>query len=163
MTNIRITEEPQQWTAGVRERVPATGLTEFFSRAFRDTMSVLQSQNIRPLGAPFAKYYGSPTDTIDVEAGFPVALPIIATGDVKSGTLPAGKVIEAFHTGPYDTLEETYAEIERYMSSANLAPAAVMWEHYLTDPEAEPDPRRWLTRVCWPFVPSDAATEAEDK
>lgn len=155
MANIRIVDEPQQWTAGVRERVPAAGLTAFFSRAFQETTRVLQAQHVRPTGAPFGKYYGSPTDTIDVEAGFPVGSHITGTGDVGPGTLPGGSAVEAMHIGPYDTLEDTYAEIERYMSAANLTPAAVMWENYVTDPEAEPDPQKWQTRICWPFVAGD--------
>jgi hypothetical protein len=27
-----------------------------------------------------------------------------------------------------------------------------MWEYYLSDPEQEPDPAKWQTRVIWPLA-----------
>lgn len=150
MTEISITEHDEQPTAGVRERVPMSELTAFFSRAFQDTMAALQAQGAQPIGPPFGKYYGSPTDVVDVEAGFPVAAPIAPAGSVTPGTLPAGKTVEAVHVGPYDTMTTTYAELERYFRDAGLTPGTVMWESYLSDPEAEPDPATWRTRICWP-------------
>ncbi|WP_127476555.1 GyrI-like domain-containing protein [Microbacterium sulfonylureivorans] len=151
MTSIRITEHPEQATAAVREQVPMAELTEFFSRAFRDTMTALQAQGAAPTGAPFGKYYGRPDATVDVEAGFPVAGAITPDGNVLPGSLPGGRVVEAVHIGPYDTMENTYAAMERYLADANLTPGAVMWESYLSDPEAEPDPAKWQTQICWPI------------
>jgi effector-binding domain-containing protein len=150
MTDIRITEQEEQPTAGLREAVPMAELTEFFGRAFSETMAVLQSQHAYPTGPPFGKYYGTPAEVVDVEAGFPVAAAIVPTAGVVPGTLPGGKVVEAIHVGPYDTMEETYAEIERFVADAGLTPGAVMWESYLSDPETEPDPSTWRTLICWP-------------
>lgn len=61
MTEITITEHDEQPTAGVREKVPLSELTGFFSRAFRDTMTALQAQGVHPAGPPFGKYYGTPS------------------------------------------------------------------------------------------------------
>ncbi|MBG6225090.1 effector-binding domain-containing protein [Arthrobacter sp. CAN_A2] len=150
MTTIQIMEHGEQLTAGVREKVPMTELTGFFSRAFQDTMAALQAQGVQPTGAPFGKYYGPPGAVVDVEAGFPVAATIAPAGNVLPGTLPAGRVVEATHTGPYDTLADTYSEIQSYFMEAKLAPEPVMWESYLSDPEVEPDPATWRTAICWP-------------
>ncbi|MCE7481812.1 GyrI-like domain-containing protein [Microbacterium profundi] len=152
MANFQIVEEPEHATAALRERVPAAELTGFFSRAFRETMSALKEQNLRPTGPPFGKYYGSPNEVIDVEAGFPIAEPITPDADVVLGILPGGRSVEAIHIGPYDTIGDTYAEIERYFADAKLTPGAVMWESYLTDPATESDPSKWRTRICWPIV-----------
>lgn len=152
MTEIHIIEHQEQPTAGVRETVPMTELTDFFSRAFTATMEALQAQGVQPAGPPFGKYYGTPTDVVDVEAGFPVAVAIQPSGNVIPGTLPGGKVVEAVHVGPYDTMETTYAEVQRYLADAHLTPASVMWECYLSDPETEPNSAEWRTQVCWPTV-----------
>jgi effector-binding domain-containing protein len=152
MIDIHIIEHQEQPTAGVRETVPMNELTEFFSRAFTATMEVLQAQGVHPAGPPFGKYYGTPTTVADVEAGFPVAVAIQPSGSVIPGTLPAGKVVEAVHVGPYDTMETTYAEVQRYLADANLTPSPVMWECYLSDPETEPDSAAWRTQICWPIV-----------
>lgn len=150
MTDIHITERDEQPTAGIRESVPMAEMTDFFSRAFHDTMAAMQAQGVQPAGPPFGKYYGMPGATVDVEAGFPVLSAIAPTGDVVPGTLPGGRVVEAIHVGPYDTLKDTYAELERHVADAGLTPGAVMWESYLSDPEAEPDPATWRTQICWP-------------
>ncbi len=127
-----------------------TDLTEFFSRAFAETMAALQAQGVDPVGAPFGKYYGRPTDTVDVEAGFPVATAVAPSGSVATGTLPGGRVVEAVHVGPYDTMEDTYSALERFFAETGLVPGDVMWESYVTDPGTEPDPARWRTQICWP-------------
>lgn len=66
---IHTTEQP---VAAIRERVPMTSLTEFFGRAFGAVMAATQKQGVFPTGPPFARYYGVPGDTVDVEAGFPI-------------------------------------------------------------------------------------------
>lgn len=113
-------------------------------------MRVLQAQGVSPTGAPFGKYYGRPDEMVDVEAGFPVAATITPAGSVTPGILPGGSVVQAIHIGSYDTMERTYAEIERFFRDAKLTPSDVMWENYLTDPAAEQDPAKWRTQICWP-------------
>lgn len=152
MTEISIVEHTEQPTAGVRAKVPMRELTAFFGRAFAQTSAALQAQGIPPVGPPFGKYYGTPTDVVDVEAGFPVAHAIEADGDVIPGWLPAGRVAEAVHVGPYDTMDKTYAEMTEYLAKAGLTPGAVMWESYLSDPAAQPDPATWRTSICWPVA-----------
>jgi len=151
MTKIRITEHSEQATAAVRERVPMAELTEFFTRAFRDTMTAMQAQGVHPAGPPFGKYYGRPNTMVDVEAGFPVSSTITPADNVLPGILPGGRVLEAVHIGPYDTMEMTYSAMERYVADAKLTPGDVMWESYLTDPETVPDPAKWETLICWPI------------
>src|SRR6478736_4678361 len=67
---IHITE---QAVAVVRERVPMDALTGFFGRAFGAVMAAVQMQGASPAGPPFALYHGIPGETVDVEAGFPIA------------------------------------------------------------------------------------------
>lgn len=152
MSDIQITQHTEQPTAGVRAQVPMAELTEFFGRAFGETLAALEAQGAHPAGPPFGKYYGMPTDVVDVEAGFPVAAPITAAGDVVPGTLPGGRTVEATHVGPYDTMESTYAAVQKYFADEHLTPSPVMWESYLSDPDTEPDPATWRTRICWPIA-----------
>lgn len=149
MTEIKIIECDEQPTAAVRERVPISELPPFFARAYHETMQALQAQGLQPTGPPFAKYYGKPSDTADVEAGFPASGPVTPTGDVLAGTLPGGKVVEAMHVGPYDTMEKTYHEMVAWVGEQGLTPSDVMWETYLDDPAQEPDPEKWRTQIFW--------------
>jgi AraC family transcriptional regulator len=56
------------------------------------------------------------------------------------------------HIGPYDDLEKTYQALVARMAAEAVAPAEEMWEYYLSDPGAEPDPSRWKTLVVWPVA-----------
>ncbi|WP_431245555.1 GyrI-like domain-containing protein [Leifsonia xyli] len=152
MTDIAITEHTEQPTAVLRARIPLNELQGFFSRAFPAAAAALQAQGRYPAGPPFGKYYGMPTDTVDVEAGFPASGPIAAEGGIVPGTLPAGRVVEATHVGPYDTIHETYAAVQRFFADNGLTPGDVMWECYLSDPERQPDPSTWRTQICWPVA-----------
>ena len=67
-----------------------------------------------------------------------------------AGMLPGGRVVEATHVGPYDTMEATYGEVQQYLAQSGLTPGDVMWESYLSDPELETDPATWRTQICWP-------------
>jgi effector-binding domain-containing protein len=152
MTEITLKELERQSTAVIRERVPMDQLRAFFDRAFSATMAALQKQGRQPVGPPFAKYYGMPTKTVDVEAGFPVSAPIHDDAGVAGGELPGGRAVEAIHVGPYEELSRTYQEVDRWMRERGLTPAEFMWESYLSDPDREPDPKTWRTQLMLPVV-----------
>ena len=150
MTDIQIAEHSEQATAAVRAQVPMAELADFFSHAFADIMAALQDQGVQPVGPPFGKYYGQPGALVDVEAGFPVPGVIAPAGNVVPGSLPAGRIVEATHLGSFDTLANTYADIESFFSENKLKPSEVMWENYLADPETEQSPEHARTQICWP-------------
>ncbi|MGW9404177.1 GyrI-like domain-containing protein [Arthrobacter sp. NPDC055585] len=87
---------------------------------------------------------------VDVEAGFPVAGVIEPAGKVVPGNLPAGRIVEATHVGSFDTLANTYADIESFFSENKLKPSVVMWENYVADPGTEQSPDHARTQICWP-------------
>lgn len=74
------------------------------------------------------------------------------TEGVTKGTLPEAEAFEAVHMGPYDSLEKTYGIIQEHMKAEGFTPSDTMWEYYLSDPETEPDPTKWQTRVVWPIA-----------
>lgn len=153
MTDCEILELAPQATAVVRGNVPMAELPAFFSRAFHSVFTLLEQQGVTPAGEPFGLYAGLPTDTVTVEAGVAVSREIAASGDVVPSQLPGGRVATAVHVGPYDTLERTYAELQQWVTEQGITPApGPMWETYLTDPQAEPDPARWETRVFQPVL-----------
>ena len=141
-----------QATAAVRETVAMGALTEFFSRAFGAVMAEARRQNVQLAGPPFALYRGMPAETVDVEAGFPIAGSLSDTETVVTGTLPETDAFEAIHTGPYETLGESYSAIQDSIRQAGRTPSGAMWEFYLNGPPAEPDPSKWQTRIVWPVL-----------
>ena len=140
----------------VHETVPMNALRDFFGRAFGAVTGAVQAQHVQLAGPPFALYRGMPTDVVDVEAGFPLASPFTNAGGeattVIAGTLPAGQAYEALHIGSYESLQHTYGAIMERMREDGVSPGEAMWEYYLSDPGAEPDPAKWQTLVVWPVA-----------
>jgi hypothetical protein len=95
----RMVHTVEQPTAVVHEKVPMSALTEFFGRAFGAVMAAAQAQHAQLAGTPFALYRGMPTQTVDVEAGFPVVSNFANTEGVAPGTLPEADAFEAIHFG----------------------------------------------------------------
>ncbi len=147
-----IIELEEQETLAVRGDVPVTGLQEFFGQAFTAVWSAAHECGVDIVGPPFAFYPSMPTDTVVVEAGAPVSAPVETSGEVHRLVLPGGRAMVAVHVGPYDTLEKTYAELQDWMDEHAIAPAAGMWECYLSDPAVDPDAATCETQIVWPIT-----------
>ncbi len=152
MTIFDIIELAPQDTAVVRDRIPLAGMPEFFGRAFTQVFPAVSAQGLEPTGPPFGFYPSPPGDMIEVEAGVAVSGPLSPVGDVVPSTLPGGTVAHGIHVGPYDDLQETYAELQQWVGDQGLELGSAMWEVYLSDPGAEPDPATWRTEVFWPVA-----------
>lgn len=143
--------EPQEAVA-VRGEVAISDLPGFFERAFPEAAEAAAASGVEIVGPPFGFYPETPTETVTVEAGFPVSAPAEAHGDAHRLVLPGGRVAQAVHVGPYDTMEKTYTDLQAWMTEQGLQPAVGMWECYLSDPQDEPDPATWRTRIVWPIA-----------
>jgi len=143
--------EPQE-TIAVRGDAPTADLPEFFERAFASAAEAVKASGVEIVGPPFGFYPEMPTATVAVEAGFPVLKPVEATANTHRLVLPGGRVVQAMHIGPYETMEATYLELQSWMDEQGHHPAAGMWECYLSDPLTEPDPATWRTLIIWPIT-----------
>lgn len=102
-------------------------------------------------GAPYARYHDVSEDTLDLEAGVPVAAPGTGKGEIQAGELPGGAVAVTWHVGPYERLSEAHQALTAWAETNGHTPAGPAWESYETDPGAEPDPRKWRTQVLLPL------------
>lgn len=138
----------KQHAVVVREKVPMNQLPQFFGRVFGKTMGVAQAQGRQIIGPPFAVYFGMPTDTVDVAAGFPIDAPVEAADGTEPYELPGGQAVELLHVGTYESLSARYPELTDWMTEQKLTPAGIMWESYLNDPGDNPEAAQTL--VTWP-------------
>ena len=138
--------------AVLRERVPMSGLTAFFDRAFHAVMEVAQAQEIAVTGPPFAVYHSMPTATVDLAAGFPTERPVDPTRGVEPWELPGGRAGRLLHVGSYDSLERAYARLLGWLGENTLEPGPLMWESYLNEPTPDGDPSENRTLITWPVA-----------
>lgn len=145
-----VTLEPVT-VAALRESVPMAEMTQFFDRAFHAVAEAVGRQGVPFAGPPVGVYFGTPTDTVDVAAGFPLAGPFEPTGDVTTLTLPAGRAAQVVHVGSYDTMVGTYDRIAAWVREQGLDVDELMWETYLTEPTPDGDPSAMRTLITWPL------------
>ena len=151
MTEFTIVEREAQTAAAVFGEETVDNMPAFFGKAFHKVMVAVEKAGVTIVGPPFGYYPEMPTDKVALEAGFPTS-GAVDDGDVHTLILPAGQAVEALHVGPYETLKQTYAELFAWTSSQDLELGKAMWEYYLTDPNTNPDPATWETRIVWPLA-----------
>jgi effector-binding domain-containing protein len=148
----RVVELEPQEAIAVRGDVTIADLPTFFEEAFAAAAAAAEASGVEIVGPPFGFYPEMPTDTVVVEAGFPVSAAVETAGDAHRLVLPGGRAVRAVHVGPYETMETTYAELRSWMAEHGHVPAASVWESYLSDPRAEPEPATWRTGIIWPIA-----------
>ena len=152
MIEVSVVEREPRHAAVVHMEGTMADLPGFFDRAFATVMDAVQSAGLEVTGAPFGHYPRPPGETVEVNAGIPVAEAFTATGEVRALELPGGPAAVTMHVGPYDTLAQTYQELMGWLTTEGRTPAGPMWEHYLSDPTVEPDPSKWRTEIVCPLT-----------
>lgn len=152
MTTFTVETIEPQAAAVIRAEVFMAELRGVFDRAFPEIMRVAGEQSVAIAGPPFGFYPRMPTDTVEVVVGFPVASPIAAEGDVEPFELPGTRVITGVHVGPYEGLGRTYEELTAWARAEGHELGPAMWESYVSDPSAQPDPATWETKIAWPIL-----------
>lgn len=148
MEGFEVLEVPEQQVASIRRTVPTAELPGFFAEAFHAVVAAVEAGGGAVAGPPFGRYRSMPTETVDVEAGFPVEGWDGDGGEVTVGTRPGGRAVVGVHVGPYDTMAETYDALRSWCAEQGLSLATEMWEEYTSPPEG--DPSTWRTRIVWP-------------
>lgn len=152
LDDIRITELEPARCITIRETVAFADMVPFFDRAFTALAGALAEQGLTPVGAPYARYYGQPTDTIDIEAGIAVVEEPSASDTVSAGSLPGGRAATATMSGSYDGLGAAWGAMFEWIQARGESPADTMWEVYVTEPTPDMDPAELRTELYWPLV-----------
>ncbi|WP_067568693.1 GyrI-like domain-containing protein [Nocardia acidivorans] len=139
-------------TAAVRATVPLSGLRDFFDASFGALGGAVAAQRLDIKGPAFGLYRGAGGDPLDVEVGFAVGGPVEPTGAVIASSLPGGRVARVIHFGGFDGLTSSWTELQAWIESQGLVPAAHRWEVYITQPSPDMNPDDLRTELNWPIV-----------
>ncbi len=149
---LEVVEIAPRPVLSIRSKVEIAKIGSALAIALPEVMRHLTERGIPPAGAPFSRYH-SAGDPIDLEAGIPVAAAEPeGAGRIEAGTLPGGRVVRAWHIGPYHDLPQTYARVQKWIAEQGLSSAGPFWEMYWSDPGLEPNPAHWRTEVYWPVA-----------
>jgi effector-binding domain-containing protein len=147
---------PGQYTGGkylgVRSIVAMDQIETFYSTNLGKVFEALQKGNVEITGMPTGLYY-----TWDMEKKeSDMAAAVGFKGDLKntpSGMvvleLPAARSLTLDYMGGYHGLGAAHGELEKYMTDNKLEYMPPAVEEYITDPGAEPDSTKWLTKIIY--------------
>jgi len=147
--------------AGIKEVLPMDALSirvtctmdeieASMSQSFELLMAEASKAGVQITGAPFTIWYQWDGDTFEFDSCIPVSGTINATGDIRNIRSYGGKVISLVHTGHYNDSGYSWEALENYLKENGLESNGDPWEVYLTNPQQEPDPMKWMTELVWP-------------
>jgi effector-binding domain-containing protein len=155
-----IVERPAVVYAGISQWVTMDALGSVADR-IPEIFGWLAARGIAPAGPPFFRYHVIDMERqLLVEAGVPVVSPVADDeGDIRGGTLPAGRFVVMMHTGAPPTLMAATAALLAWAETRELSwdvsetDAGEKWgcrvEFYLTDPAEQPDASKWQTELAF--------------
>jgi effector-binding domain-containing protein len=135
----------------VRTRTSVRNLGDVLRKAYGSIMQYLREAGRHPAGPPFAAYFNTDMEDLDVEIGFPVAAPLPGRGDIGPGELPGGRFAACLYAGPYSKIGAAYEELALWMKAQGHEPRGAAYEIYLTDP-ATTAPKDLQTMILFPLT-----------
>ncbi|HUG82959.1 MAG TPA: MerR family transcriptional regulator [Euzebya sp.] len=169
-TPVHVTVQKPASTLRLAGDVAEAAFGPWLDHAYGLLAQALEASGAIPAGPAGACY---PPEIADddlqaVQAHLPVADPVpllpahvLATG-VAVGELPAAECAVLVHTGPYDTIGETYRTLGAWVARHARHAAQPVRERYLIGPDATEDPASYRTEICWPIIPGSGPTRPQD-
>ncbi|WP_257385905.1 GyrI-like domain-containing protein [Tahibacter caeni] len=146
-----VRSEPQQ-TAVIRFTVPREEMPRVMHAAIDELVGAITAQDAGPAGPMYTFHHRNPTDSFDLEVGFPVRKPVAPVGRVQPGQLPAATVARTVYRGPYEGLGQAWGEFMRWIEAGGRRSAGTLWERYVRGPESGADAATWETELNRPLL-----------
>jgi DNA-binding transcriptional MerR regulator len=120
--------------------------------ALQEVAKELAGQGVAPAGPSFLTCpLPDEGGQVDIEAGWPVAEPVVASGRATPGELPAGRAAVTVHVGPYEGVEPAFEAMTEWLRAHGETPVAAPSERFLNDPTTTA-PADLRTRITWPLA-----------
>jgi DNA-binding transcriptional MerR regulator len=163
-TPVHVRDDPGTHTLAVRGDVAEVGFAAFLGDAYAAIAALADRAGVAtagPLGALYAHVIEDETAPTSIEAFMPIGTPVplpVDRGAVAVSEVPAARIAVLVHTGPYETLGDTYRRLGAWVAHhARPAPAPVR-EIYLVSYDQTEDVGRFRTEVQWPVHPEETPT-----
>lgn len=146
---VMVEEMPMRNYIGTRATIGWDGLQEFYATNLPNAYAKVSKAELEIAGSPSGVYFvwDNENQTAELLAGIPVASGSVEGMDeVEAG----GKCLVIDYYGDYEGSGKAHEAMEEYMKWHSVEFGGVAIEEYVTDPEVEPDTKKWLTRVIYP-------------
>jgi len=138
---VSLSESPPRRILSRHVTVDEADLPSMLGTTFAEIYAHLGWAHVEPDGPPFVVYHDSSEPGVrwDIDICAPIASAVEPPPGLESRELPGGPVASLLHVGPYSTLGEAYARIERYLEQHGLTRAGPPREFYLSEAEVPPE------------------------
>lgn len=156
MDEITIVEVAPQKVIGKRKRGNYTDISDLIPEVFE----YVDTNNIQIQGPPVylchetsaeAVEQANAEGTADLEVAVPIAGDVPTTEEYQCYDIPGGKMAKIVHTGPYETVGETYEKLFHWLTQHNYQVTGPLREVYISDP-SEVAPEELLTEIYAPIA-----------
>ncbi len=151
MYPCELQEQAARHALSIRFRSAVQDLPAHFERVYGSIMQYLGALGEEHTGAAFAAYYNMDMQSLDVEAGFPVARPLPGKGDIRATEIPAGMFAVCHYTGPYDQVGPAYEQLMQFIKEKGYTVSGAAYEWYLNGP-CDVSPQDLKTDIVLPVM-----------
>jgi effector-binding domain-containing protein len=132
-----VSQSPPRHVLSQHAVVSLGDLPTTLGRAFGALYAELARAGVEPDGPPFVIYNNLPAadEEWDIDICAPVAAPLEPAEGLAYREMPAGRVVTLLHVGPYETLGQAHAQIERFLVDHHMLASGPPREFYLSQPD----------------------------
>jgi len=137
--------------AAIRKEVMLSDMRSFFETSYSTLQKAIQESGVSFAGVPAGFFYEWDEETGKTEVAAAIPVRGRVQGDsVQMIRIAPSKALVINYYGPYENVELAHFAMMDYFQNNNLTLAGSVVEEYVTDPQQELDPNKWLTRVIYP-------------
>jgi effector-binding domain-containing protein len=167
ITEPKLEPRDEQPYVAIRAKVTMKEMSKVPPQLLEEVFAWMGKREIEPAGPPLLRFLViDMMRQLEIEAGVPVAAAVSGDDRVQSGILPAGTYATLIYTGVRKGIEAN-AALQEWAAKKGIvfqtweAENGQGWgsrvEFYLTDPDTEPDKKKWQTEVA--YLVAEASAE----
>ena len=107
--------------------------SDFMENAARNILALIEEKKTLPSSGPIVCFHNIELETLDVEVGYEIALPVEPRGDVTAHILPSRIIATTIDRGPYEKQDATLDELMKWISENSFVANGGIYYHYLND------------------------------
>jgi effector-binding domain-containing protein len=148
-------EMPETFYAGIRRTIPLEEMTDFYNVSLPKIIDMAAAEKITIAGSPAGMYwtFDEAGNSTDMAVAFPVKEDKKLPKEYQFYKVGGTKAMVIDFLGAYDSLKQAHIAMEAFMAGNKLQMVPPCIESYVTDPTAEPDTAKWLTKVIYFMEP----------
>ena len=150
MTDVILVRQPEQATITIRTTTKVQELPGLIGGSYAKIAGYLGELGEMMSDVPFVCYHNMDMQALDVEIGFPVAMPLPERREIRTSSIPEGFVVFCMYRGPYSEMASVYDEMAKWINDNGFVPIGTAYEFYYNGPDCPES--ELLTKVMMPVL-----------